>query len=181
MKLITERLILRELSMNDSKELARYTNNPDFCRFIPPIRLPYGLKDAKDYLKRHINDYKKKDRNGFVLAIEHKSGKKIVGIIEISYNKLDNIAQIDYALNSEYHRQGIMTEAETAMINFAFNKLKVRKITCPILTENIASNALAKKLGFKLEGTLREHVKVKSTGKIHDENLYGLLKGEWKR
>ena len=180
MKLETERLILRELKDSDAKEIARYTNNKNFVRYIPPIAFPYKLKDAKEYIKKHKKEKLKKKRNHYVLAIELKTKKIIVGIIEISIGSMKDIAQLDYALNQEYWRQGIMSEAAKSLLDFTFNKLKIRKITSPILKDNKASNALIKKLGFKLEGTLREQEKVSSTGKIHDENIYGLLKNEWK-
>ena len=65
------------------------------------------------------------------------------------------------------------------LIDFAFKKLKLRRLNLPAYVENVASNALAKKLGFKLEGTLRKYHKIKSTGRIHDANIYGLLREEW--
>jgi len=74
-----------------------------------------------------------------------------------------------------------MTEATTKIIDFTFNRLKLRKLKILCFVENKASNGLAKKLGAKLEGTLRKHCRAKSTGKIHDENIYGLLKEEWKK
>lgn len=181
MKLETERLRLRELTILDAKEIASYTNNPDFCKYIPPIKLPYMIKDAKDYLKVIIKNNKQKNRKNFVLGIGIKSIRIIIGIIEITYDDFNNTAQLDYSLNPKYHRQGIMFEASVAMIDFAFNNLKVRKITAPILSENIASITLIKKLGFTLEGVLKKQTKVRSSGKIYDENLYGLLKEEWKR
>lgn len=72
-----------------------------------------------------------------------------------------------------------MTEATEKIIDFAFNKLKLRKLKIPAFAVNKASNGLAKKLGFILEGTLRKNCRAKSTGKIHDENIYRMFREEW--
>jgi len=66
------------------------------------------------------------------------------------------------------------------MINYAFDKLKLRRLMIPAFATNKGSNGLAKSLDFTFEGILRQAVKCKATGKIHDENVWGLLRKEWK-
>ena len=36
-------------------------------------------------------------------------------------------------------------------------------------------------MGYKLEGVQRKKIKTQATGKIHDLNIYGLLKEDWKK
>lgn len=86
-----------------------------------------------------------------------------------------------YWLGEKYWKNGYGTEAAKKIIDFGFNKLKLRRIDVEAFTKNKASNALIKKLGFTYEGTLRRAKRAKSTGKIHDENIYGLLREEWKK
>ena len=74
-----------------------------------------------------------------------------------------------------------MTEAKIAVNDFAFDKLKLRRLNSDVFTDNKASNATQLKMGYKLEGTQRKAVKAKASGKIHDENIYGLLKEDWKK
>ena len=74
-----------------------------------------------------------------------------------------------------------MTEAKIAVNDFAFNKLKLRKLNSDVFTENKASNATQLKMGYRLEGTRRKAARSKASGKIHDENIYGLLKEDWKK
>jgi RimJ/RimL family protein N-acetyltransferase len=88
---------------------------------------------------------------------------------------------LGYWLGEAYWKQGFATEACYVLLDFAFNSLKLRKIRIPIFADNIASNSLARKLGGKLEGTLRKDIMAKSTGKIHDVNIYGMFKEEWKK
>ena len=80
-----------------------------------------------------------------------------------------------------FRSQGIMTEAIKRVINFAFNTLKLRRLDVEACPENKASNSLIKKIGFKYEGRRKKFVKAKSTKKIHDLDIYGLLKEDWRK
>jgi RimJ/RimL family protein N-acetyltransferase len=47
--------------------------------------------------------------------------------------------------------------------------------------DNKASNATQQKVGYKHEGVKRKAARSRGSGKIHDLNLYGLLKEDWKK
>ena len=74
-----------------------------------------------------------------------------------------------------------MTEAAKRILDFAFNDLNLNRVDVKAFTENEASNALIKKLGFVFEGTQKQSVRSKATNKVHDAHIYGLLKEDWKR
>jgi len=74
-----------------------------------------------------------------------------------------------------------MTEAAKKAIEFAFNSLGLTRINVYAATENIASNATIKKLGFVFEGMQRKAMRSKATGVLHDKNAYGLLKEDWEK
>lgn len=73
-----------------------------------------------------------------------------------------------------------MPEAAKKIIEFAFNDLNLNRVEAYAATENTASNTVLKKVGFTLEGTKRKALKAKATGIVHDANLYGLLKEDFK-
>jgi RimJ/RimL family protein N-acetyltransferase len=182
MKFTTRRLILRPITMKDIKDLVENINNLKVSRYMLSIPCPYAIKDAKWWINRCKEKAKQKPRTSYEFAIELKSERRIIGgcgLIDV--NRQQGTAELGYWLGEKYWKQGIMTEATTKIIDFTFNRLKLRKLKILCFVENKASNGLAKKLGAKLEGTLRKHCRAKSTGKIHDENIYGLLKEEWKK
>lgn len=72
-----------------------------------------------------------------------------------------------------------MSEALIPIIDLAFKKLKLRRIDISAASINKGSNELIKKFGFIYEGTRRSRTRVRSTGKIYDENIYGMLRDEW--
>jgi len=180
MKLETERLILREVKLSDVKEITKKVNTLDVSRYLGVVPYPYSIKDAKWFINKCLKDAKKENRESYELVIELKSENKIIGVISLTkVSDFHKTATLGYWLAKDYWRNGIMKEACIEIINFGFNKLKLRRLNVKIYVVNIPSNSFIKKLGFNYEGTMIKSYKVKSTGKIHDENIYGLLKEDW--
>lgn len=67
-------------------------------------------------------------------------------------------ADIGYLIHPSYHRQGIVNEAVTALIECCFGTLAMHRLTAFIDRDNNASCRLAKNLGFRREGLLRKSV-----------------------
>jgi ribosomal-protein-alanine N-acetyltransferase len=180
MKLETPRLILRYATIRDSKNIAEQINNLNVSRYLLVVPFPYKKKDAEDYIKHCEEKRKQKPQTGYSFSIELKSEKKIIGGISLEdIDYYQGTADIGYWLGENYWRKGYGTESCKAILDFGFYNLKLRKIRIPAFAKNAASNTLAKKLGGVLEGTLRQHCRAKSTGKLHDENIYGIMKKEW--
>ncbi len=178
----TKRLILRFWEQKDEKDLVTYMNDIEVTRYLVPAPHPYKLKDARWWIAKCTHEVKRNLNRDYNFCIELKSNKRVIGGLGLhDVEKKDGNAEIGYCLAKEYWKQGLMTEAASALITFGFKKLKLRRIYAPIFKENKASQKLVEKLGFKKEGLLRKHAKSKATGKVHDCYVYGLLKGEWKK
>ncbi len=182
MKLETRRLILRKPKVSDWKDVLDGCKELDVTKYLKVVPHPYKKKDAVDFIKKCLKKWRNKEQTKFPFFIELKSEKKVIGVIEIfNYNKQHKICETGSWINKHYWKKGYITEAKIAINEFAFNKLKVRKMETGVYEKNNASNATQKSIGYKYEGTrLKRHI-VKSTGKIHDEHMYGLLKEDWKR
>ena len=100
----------------------------------------------------------------------------------MNIHKIDHLSRVADTgswINKKYWRVGYITEAKIAVNDFAFNKVKLRRLDSPVFKDNDVSNATQRKMGYVLEGTMRKAHKSKATGKIHDANIYGLLKEDW--
>jgi len=87
-------------------------------------------------------------------------------------------ASIGYELARNYWRQGIMTEALSAIINLGFGEMEVNRIEAVVMPENTASIIMLEKLGFRKEGLLEEYEKWGSKGFV-DLYLFAMLKKSW--
>lgn len=182
MKLETKRLILRKPKLSDWRDIVEGISPLEVSRYLATVPHPYKKKDSLRWLKATLKDWNKKNETKYSFLIELKSEKKVIGAIGIAgYNKQHKICETGSWINKNYWRKGYITEAKIAVNEFAFNKLKVRKMETGVYEKNKASNATQKAMGYKYEGTRLKHHISKSTGKIHDEYMYGLMKGDWKK
>lgn len=180
MEIKTERLVLREFKLDDAKAVRVKINNLNVSRYMNSVPHPYTMKDAEWFIGDCIEKQKEKPRKSYEFAIESRETGEFMGGVGVSGIDYDSgTANLGYWLAEEHWRQGYMTEVVEKLIEFAFRKLKLRRLAIPVFVENKASNGLAKKLGFTLEATKKAEIKAKSTGKIHDTNYWRLLKEEW--
>ena len=70
-----------------------------------------------------------------------------------------------------------MTDACRAVLTHLFRELELHRVEIRCATGNARSAAIAKRLGFTLDGTLREAQLV--GGRYHDLLVYGMLRQDW--
>jgi RimJ/RimL family protein N-acetyltransferase len=70
-----------------------------------------------------------------------------------------------------------MHEALQALIDYAFGPLGLNRIEADIDPRNSNSARSLERLGFRMEGVLRERWIV--AGEVSDTGYYGLLRKEW--
>lgn len=163
-KIVGERIFLRPLKQKDAKEYSEIGQ-----RRISTIR------DAKKFIRSSW----KRDSCYFGIFLRGSGG--LIGEFELCHMSQwgDNATEICYTIKKDFRKKGYATEAIKVMINYCFKKLKFRKIYADTDLDNYASQKILKKLGFKLEGQIRERNLVR--GKWLDEYNFGLLKREWKK
>jgi len=182
MELKTKRLILRKPKKSDWKDLVEGIGEYDVAKMLLVVPHPYKKKDAGVYIGKVIKRWKQKIKIDYSFVIELKSEGKVIGAIGIHrIDKFSRVGTTGSWINKKYWRNGYITEAKIAANDFAFNKLKLRKLGSKVFKENNASNATQKKIGYILEGVQRKESRNPTTGKIHDVNIYGLLKEDWKK
>lgn len=98
------------------------------------------------YETNYDNDFK------YNFAVSLKDNNKIIGwdgFGAIDYFYTDN--EIYYLIGKEYWENGYATEAMTALIHYYFNKMGLKRIIALAKPENISSNRVIQKIGFKFE------------------------------
>ena len=177
MILETERLILRSPTMKDVDDLIKNISDLKISKWLLVVAYPYTKEDAEWW----INHCEEKGEKNYEFNIELKSSGELIGGVGLSNIKEEQgTADIGYWLGTGHQRKGIMSEAVKAVLDLAFNKLKLRRLEAPIFAGNEPSQGLAKSLGFIYEGTKRKAAICKATGEIHDEVVYSLLVEDYK-
>lgn len=87
--------------------------------------------------------------------------------------------EIGYMLSSAYHGRGIGTRAVARVLERLFEWPFLHRVWLTTASNNLASQGVARKLGFQLEGVLREHFVI--DGGLKDQQVWGLLRSEWEQ
>lgn len=172
----TERLILREWSLEDVDDLYEYAKNPNVG--------PHGgwkphsnKKESLEILETLFMD----KYNSW--AIVYKENGKVIGSIgyEVDTKRPNiNCRELGYALGEVYWGKGIMTEAAKEVIAYAFEEMKLDMVTIYRDPNNKRSGRVIEKCGFTYEGTLRKANKIYD-GSIRDIACYSMTKNEAQR
>ncbi len=171
----TERFILRKAQENDCHDLFDLYSNEQVTRYTPLTAFT-SIDDAMDELNWY--DTISKEQTGFRWVIEEAESKKVIGTCGfLNYEKEHNRIEIGYDLNQSYWGKGVMKEAISCIIPFAFFTMKINKIEAKVEPENLSSIRLLEKLNFYKEGVLRQHEFEK--GKYIDLAIFSILKSEY--
>jgi ribosomal-protein-serine acetyltransferase len=95
----------------------------------------------------------------------------------IIHDVYSGYGEVGYWLGAEFTGKGLATLAAKAMINFAFNTLKLHKLVIRVIVGNDKSIAIAKRLGFTFEG-IQVHQRI-LRGEYYDYNVHYMLHENW--
>jgi ribosomal-protein-alanine N-acetyltransferase len=173
--LITERLKLRPLTVDDVDDVFTYTSDPEVAKFIRrPLHVTRA--DAEAYVRAFVEAPVRGGASPW--GIEHCHDGKLIGTCGFYYlNGEDARAEIYYALSRAYWGRGYMTEAVRAVLDFGFNKLMLNRIDGACWAGNIASARVLEKVGMQFEGVWRQFIFVK--GAFRDIRWYSILREEY--
>ncbi|HSD83416.1 MAG TPA: GNAT family N-acetyltransferase [Anaerolineae bacterium] len=145
----TDRLILRQLSVDDDAFILELVNDPLWLRFIGD-RGVHTLEDARNYiLKGPVAMYA---RLGFGLyLVERKSDGVPLGMCGLI--KRDALEDVDlgFAFLPEHRAQGYAYESATAVLAYGQSAFGLKRIVAITSPDNDASAKLLGKLGFTFE------------------------------
>jgi ribosomal-protein-alanine N-acetyltransferase len=170
----TERLLLRPLTNVDLEFVFQHFSDPDVNRYLldeEPITMREQAQDIIDfYALPEGKPYKR-------WVIVNKTDLRAMGTCGYhQWQKVHHRAEIGYDLEKASWKQGIMTEALQAMLQYGFEHMALNRIEALVYLENDASVRLLERLGFQKEGLLRQYFRRNDT--YYDHLLLSLLKTE---
>ncbi|MGL5836683.1 MAG: GNAT family N-acetyltransferase [Waterburya sp.] len=170
----TEKLWLRQTIQEDTEAVFAVFSEPNVTQFHNLDTFTH-LEEAVRVIEGRAKGFK--SERGIRWGIALKPNNYLIGSCGLTWNKEANAAEIGYELASQFWRQGIMSEALKAILQYGFGNREVQFVIAHIMLENIASRRLLEKLGFQSQGILQEHGFWK--GKHHDLEQFMLLKSQF--
>ncbi|WP_315788612.1 GNAT family protein [Fischerella sp. JS2] len=169
----TKRLLLRQENLADAEAVFAVFSDPKVTQFHN-LATFWEIEEAFGLIKRRAK--RLEIGCGIRWGITLKQDNTLIGSCGFTWDKQACGADIGYELASIYWRQGIMTEALQAILQFGFEEMGLQFVVAEVMLNNIASKKLLEKLGFQSQGVLFQHGFWK--GQYHDLERFILIKVE---
>ena len=175
----TDRLILRDYSADDIDAYYRLKTDEQTMYYMQDIKLD-SFDAAKEELADVLADMAKDDRKYCFLHMELKDTHEQVG--SIGYTVVDRtpvgtIVHMGYFTYPKFWGNGYTSEALRSVLEYAFTKDDVYRVTTGCLAENKGSERVMQKNGLIKEAEHKDYEW--HDGKMKDRLEYRLLKSEW--
>ncbi len=168
----TDRLLLRELSLSDAKDMFEYARDPQVTKYVS-----WTTQESLESTRQMIEKMKA-SKSILTWAVYHKHDQKMIGHFGLHPRSLaDFRAELFYAISRQYWGLGLTTEAVQALIDYGFRISNLNRIEARCEPDNIGSSRVMEKAGMQYEGLLRQFIF--EQGSFRDLKTYSILRQEW--
>lgn len=165
-----KKVILRPRHLDDVQRITRWINDPEI-RLNIISQTPLMEHEERAWIE-------KTGPNDIVFSIHTHEGRHI-GVMGIHHiNWIDRTATTGAIIGEKDCRgKGYGTDAKTALLEYAFETLGLRKICSDAIAYNKASIRFNEKCGYRLEGVRKKQIFRK--GKYWDQVLTAVFAEDW--
>ena len=174
---VEEGLVLRLLEPRHADALFSLVdrNRDHLGSWFPWAELTKTCADSEAFIRESLEQFARED--GFQMGIWLNGD--LVGVTGLQYIVHQfRATEIYYWLGAEYEGRGVMTKACRYLCGYLFTELELNRLEIRCAETNIKSRKIPERLGFTLEGKLRQ-LGYTQNGLV-DYLIYGLLADEWR-
>lgn len=147
----TPRLRLRFLSQDDFDFFFRMQSDPELMRYIRPPETDAGvIRERIDTLMK----YGRENPGLGSLIVEWKATGQPAAMAVLRHvdYKPENELELGYVIAQEFQGKGLATEITRALAAWAFDRFSAPLVVAVTDPENLASQKVLLKCGFRLKG-----------------------------
>jgi len=143
--------------------------------WLPWVDATKSEEDSLSFIRSVLEQFV--TNHGFAAGVWN--GERLAGTVGLHrIDWLNRRVEIGYWLAREFQGRGVMTDACRAVVTHLFRELDLNRVEIRCAVGNTKSSAIPSRLGFTLDGTLRDAQFV--NGRHHDLLVFGMLKRDWK-
>ena len=173
--ILTARLKLRPVSMNDVDAMLTYRGRPEVCRY-----LPFEAMTREQLIGRLQSDLSRTflTDEGQSLTLAAELAGQVIGDVVLFFRSREHAGgELGYVFHPDFTGQGYAREACAAVLALAFEQLGLHRIVARLDGRNERSARLAAALGLRREAEFKLNEIFK--GEWSDELVYAMLADEW--
>ncbi len=171
-----ERVRLRAVEREDLQKFHEWVNDPEVTSGLA-MYLPKSMQDEVEW----FDSLMKQDPHKRPFSIEVRKGKswKLIGNCgAFSMDVVSRSCELGIMIGAkEEWNKGYGAEAMTLLIKHGFETLNLNRIFLRVYAENVRAVRSYEKVGFVLEGRMREAVY--KHGNYDDVLFMSVLRSEW--
>ncbi|RYZ57307.1 MAG: N-acetyltransferase [Proteobacteria bacterium] len=173
MPILTPRLRLEPRRVGDGKAITRAieSNFDEISKWMSWANPCPTVEDSEAYVLKSIKMFE--DRETLELLIWDRESGELLG--SSGFNEIDwTVPRLEtgYWLSKEASGQGFATEAVNALTRYAFEVLDAKRLAITCDKDNVKSRLIPERLGFDLEGILRNHMMKIGSRETRDTLIY---------
>ena len=151
----TPRLLLRPMREEDVDDLLGIFGDPKVMAAFASA--PFDRRQMEQWVQRNLDH---QARHGYGLfSVILKANGLLVGDCGLEHMEVEGAreTELGYDFRSDYWSQGLATEAASAVRDYAFQALKLPRLTSLIRAGNAPSRRVAEKIGMRLIATITRY------------------------
>src|SRR5918999_6195541 len=161
-------IVLRAWREDDAPWVHALCQDPEIQRWLPTLPRPYTRDDAHAFVTDALG------LGPYQLAITEHG--RVVGSVGLQVGKHET-GHVGYWCAPEARGRGITTRAVRRLCRYGLDELRLERLDLTTDVNNVASQRVAEKVGFRREGVVRSHLRHPG-GYRRDSILFSLLPGE---
>ncbi len=146
----TERLVFKKLELSDFDNCLEFFLDPRSNRYWKS-EVTDPLLLAKEWFDKQ--QWRYQNNKGAINLLIHKQTQELIGWCGLVVQTVDSVEELEvaYSIIPRHWNKGYATEAAKKCIDYAFEKKMSSSIIAIIHSDNIESQRVAIKNGFKME------------------------------
>lgn len=166
----TPRLIVRAFAEDDIEDIYLACQDPEIQRWTT-VPVPFLRKHAEDFV-REIYPRGWETNSHRILGSFHRESGALVSTLTAAATGY-RVVEIGYWTSKTQRGHGLTAEGLDAFVRWIFLCLRAQRVEWQGIVGNPGSFAVAEKVGFRFEGTLRGRIRQRGTAL--DVHMAGLL------
>ena len=155
--LTTERLTLRPFRPDDAPALHRLINDWEVCRMLASVPYPYAREEADRFIATATAGFDARTAYHLAVVGTEAGVETLVGGVSLHVDGAARDGRLGYWVGRKFWGHGVATEAAGRAVRWAMANLDVDRLHANAASENAASMAVLRRIGFAETGTGHEH------------------------
>ncbi len=173
--LVGERLYLRLIEESDiNEDYLGWLNDYEVTRYLETGKFP----STQETIRSYVTNFRRSTTDLIFAIVDRETDQHIGNVTLNRINSIHRTADTGLMIGRrEFWGKGYAFEAWSVLIEYAFQRLDLRKIIAGAVADNVASVVTLEKLGFTIEGRFRQEYFME--GEYRDGIRLGLFREEF--